>query len=303
MSLVWLWKERKSECVCVCVWERERERETMCVCVCKRETMCVCEWGAERFGGVAWLAGWSVWWSGKVFFFLKVSYALSHLNSTVTFKWDTSDNEKKCLMLLRRKTFMTEVLVFPTRQLHQFLFRSFFEFHVWSQLKKGGRIFIKSTSTGSWTYDRGIKRLILFHIEPSQGCLSLDYFDENWKTVARCENTLEPESWFFQMNPTWFWQPVLLKKKKNRNRDFKDITTEKKIRFWRLFEKAVEKKSSQKKISCNWLGQQKLDKKGSIRWKKRINRRQRRRRRRRVSDTVRQDLSVTASKTKRLRNT
>ena len=77
----------------------------------------------------------------------------------------------------------------------------------------------------------------------------------------------------------------------------------KKIRFWRLFEKAVEKKSSQKKISCNWLGQQKLDKKGSIRWKKRINRRQRRRRRRRVSDTVRQDLSVTASKTKRLRNT
>ena len=40
---------------------------------------------------------------------------------------------------------------------------------------------------------------------------------------------------------------------------------------------------------------------------KRINRRQRRRqrrrRRRRVSDTVRQDLSVTASKTKRLRNT
>ena len=36
---------------------------------------------------------------------------------------------------------------------------------------------------------------------------------------------------------------------------------------------------------------------------KRINRRQRRRRRRRVSDTVRQDLSVAASKTKRLRNT
>ena len=116
--------------------KRERER------VCVRERPC--EWVCARCREIWWgcLAGWLVgvviW---KSFFFLKVSYALSHLNSTVTFKWDTSDNEKKCLMLLRSKTFMTEVFVFPTRQLHQLLFRSFFEFHVWSQLKKSSRSF------------------------------------------------------------------------------------------------------------------------------------------------------------------
>ena len=119
----------------------EREKERVCVWERERDHVSVSVWGAERFGGVAWLAGWSVWWSGKVFFFLKVSYALSHLNSTVTFKWDTSDNEKKCLMLLRRKTLMAEVFVFPTRQLHQFLFRSFLEFHVCSQLRKSSRSF------------------------------------------------------------------------------------------------------------------------------------------------------------------
>ena len=116
---------------------------------------------------------------------------------------------------------------------------SFMSAHNW---RKVAGVFIKSTSTGSWTHDRGIKRLILFHIEPSQGCLSLDYFDENWKTVARCENTLEPESWFFQMNSTWFWQPVLLKKKKNQNRDFKDITTEKKNSVLKVIREGCWKK-------------------------------------------------------------
>ena len=91
--------------------------------------------------------------------------------------------------------------------------------------------------------------------------------------------------------------------KKSKSRFQRHHDREKKFGFEGYSRRLLKKKSSQKKISCNWLGQQKLDKKGSIRWKKRINRRQRRRRRRRVSDTVRQDLSVTASKTKRLRNT